>query len=65
MPVIQLLLIIIVVGVLLWLVNAYVPMAANIKTILNVVAVIILIIIILRAFGVFDMNLGTVPKVHR
>ena len=40
MPLINLVIALIVVGVLLWLVNRYIPMASSIKTILNVVVVI-------------------------
>ena len=40
-----------VVGVLLWLLNNYVPMDAKIKRILNVVVVIVVIIWLLQAFG--------------
>ncbi len=42
----------IVVGVLLWLVNTYIPMAGSIKSILNVVVVIAVIIWLLYGFGV-------------
>jgi hypothetical protein len=42
----------VVVGVLLWLLNNYVPMDAKIKKILNVVVVIVVIIWLLQAFGV-------------
>jgi hypothetical protein len=42
----------IVVGVLLWLVNTYVPMDAKIKSILNVVVVIAVILWLLYGFGV-------------
>ena len=41
----------IVVGVLLWLVNAYVPMAAPIKKILNVVVVVVVVLWLLGLFG--------------
>jgi hypothetical protein len=47
-----LILTIVVVGVLLWLINTYVPMQATVKNILNIVVVIVLIIWILNAFGV-------------
>jgi hypothetical protein len=47
---------IIVIGVLLWLVNTYVPMAAPIKTILNVVVIVGLVLWLLNIFGVFDSN---------
>jgi hypothetical protein len=43
----------IVVGVLLWLVNQYLPMDRKIKSILNVVVVIAVVIWLLNAFGLF------------
>ncbi len=54
MPLLTILLVIIVVGVLLWLVNSYVPMDSKIKSILNDVVVIVLIIWLLNAFGVLS-----------
>lgn len=42
----------IVVGVLLWAVNQYIPMAASIKNILNIVVVIVVILWLLQGFGV-------------
>jgi len=53
MPLLHIVLILIVVGVLLWLINNYIPMASPIKTILNVVVVIAVIIWLLRVFGVW------------
>ncbi|MCE9624305.1 MAG: hypothetical protein K8R69_02450 [Deltaproteobacteria bacterium] len=53
MPLLHIVLILIVVGVLLWLINNYIPMASSIKTILNVVVVIAVIIWLLRVFGVW------------
>jgi hypothetical protein len=44
----------VVVGVLLWLVNSYIPMDAKIKRILNIVVVIVLVIWLLKAFGLLD-----------
>ena len=52
MPLIQLILVLVVVGVLLWLVNNYIPMAASIKNILNIVVIIVVILWLLRVFGV-------------
>ena len=52
MTLLSLILTIVVVGVLLWLINTYVPMQATIKNILNIVVVIVLIIWLLNAFGV-------------
>lgn len=45
---------IVIVGVLLWLVNTYIPMDSKIKSILNAVVVIVLILWLLRAFGLLD-----------
>jgi hypothetical protein len=53
MPLINLVVILIVVGVLLWLVNRYIPMAGSIKSILNAVVVIVVVLWLLNVFGVF------------
>lgn len=58
MPIITILLVIIVVGVLLWLVNSYIPMDAKVKRILNVVIIIILVVWLLKIFGVLAMLSG-------
>jgi hypothetical protein len=50
-PLIQVLLTLIVVGVLLWLVNRYIPMAGSIKSILNAVVVIGVVLWLLNIFG--------------
>jgi hypothetical protein len=52
MPLIQLVIVLIVVGVVLWVINTYIPMQATIKKILNVVVVIAVIIWLLSVFGV-------------
>ena len=44
----------IVVGVGLWLINTYVPMAGSIKTILNIVVVLATIVGVLQAFGLWN-----------
>jgi hypothetical protein len=54
MPLIQLLEVLIVVGVLLWLVNRFIPMQASIKSILNGVVVIAVVLWILNIFGLFN-----------
>lgn len=54
MPLINVLIVLIVVGVILWLVNNYIPMDRKIKNILNIVAVILVVIWLLRAFGLLD-----------
>jgi len=52
MSLIGLVLTLVVVGVLLWLLNNYVPMDAKIKKIINVVVVIVVVIWLLQAFGI-------------
>jgi hypothetical protein len=53
MPILTILLVLVAVGVILWAVNKYVPMAASIKNILNVVVIGITIFWLLKVFGVF------------
>ncbi len=60
MPLLTILLVLIVVGVILWLVNTYIPMDRKIKNILNAVVVIIVVIWLLQVFGL----LGSMKKVH-
>jgi len=50
MPLLQVALSLIVVGVLLWLVNTYIPMAQSIKSILNAVVVIVVVVWLLNIF---------------
>jgi hypothetical protein len=54
MPLIQLLEVLIVVGVLLWLVNRFIPMQGTIKSILNGVVVIAVVLWIMNIFGLFN-----------
>ena len=53
MSLVTLVITLIVVGVLLWLVNTYIPMDGKIKKIINIVVVIVVIIWLLRVFGVW------------
>jgi hypothetical protein len=53
MPLIQVLEVLVVVGVVLWLVNRFVPMQASIKSILNGVVVIAVVLWLLNIFGLF------------
>lgn len=54
MPLLQVVMILIVVGVLLWLVNRYIPMQSMIKSILNGVVVIAVVLWLLNVFGLFS-----------
>jgi hypothetical protein len=58
MPLIQVVIVLVVVGVILWLINSYIPMAASIKKILNVVVVIAVILWLLNVFGVLGSFSG-------
>jgi uncharacterized membrane protein YhdT len=54
MSLISLAVTLIVIGVLLWLVNTYIPMDGKIKKILNVVVVICVVVWLLYAFGILN-----------
>ena len=58
MPLISLVIVLIVVGVLLWLVNTYIPMDGKIKSILNAVVVIAVVIWLLQVFGLLGSLQG-------
>ena len=53
MPLLQILIVLVVVGVLLWLVNSFIPMQGTIKSILNAVVVIAVVVWLLNVFGLF------------
>jgi hypothetical protein len=57
-PLIQLIVILVVIGVLLYLVNAYIPMQATIKRILNGAVVIAVVLWLLNVFGVWSYLSG-------
>ena len=58
MPLLTIVIVLIVVGVLLWLVNTYIPMDGKIKSILNAVVVIVVVIWLLQAFGLLGSLSG-------
>lgn len=60
MPLISVVVVLIVVGVLLWLVNSYIPMDPKIKQILNVVVVIAVVLWILALF----LPMGSLSAIH-
>ena len=65
MSLISLIVTLIVAGVLLWLVNSYIPMDGKIKKILNVVVVICVVVWLLSVFGVLGESGNIrVPQVH-
>jgi hypothetical protein len=60
MPLIQVIVVLIVVGVILWLINRFIPMAGSIKSILNAVVIIVVVLWLLNVFGV----LGSLSKIR-
>ena len=60
MPLIQLVVALVILGVGLWLINNYIPMDGKIKQILNVVVVIVVILWLLSVFGL----LGPMQGMH-
>jgi hypothetical protein len=54
MPLVNVVLTLIVVGVLLWLINAYIPMQSTIKSILNIVVVVAVVLWLLYGFGIIS-----------
>ena len=68
MSLITIVLVLIVVGVILWLINTYIPMQGTIKSLLNAVVVIVLVIWLLQAFGVLGelgrVRVGERTEIH-
>ena len=60
MPLISVVVTLVIVGVVLWLINTYIPMAGSIKSILNIVVIIVVAIWLLQAFGVLGHINGMV-----
>jgi len=58
MPLLQVIEVLIVVGVLLWLVNRFIPMQGSIKSILNGIVVIAVVLWLLNVFGLFHSISG-------
>ena len=60
MPLIHVVVVLVVVGVILWLVNSYIPMAGSIKSILNALVVIVVVVWLLNVFGL----LHSISAIH-
>lgn len=58
MPLIQLVIVLVVVGVVLWLIDSYIPMQSTVKKILNAVVIIALILWLLSVFGLIGSLQG-------
>ncbi len=51
MPLLNIIVTLVVVGIILWAINSYIPMEARIKSILNVVVIVVLLLWLLQVFG--------------
>jgi hypothetical protein len=60
MTLVDIVLIFVVIGLVMWLINAYIPMAAGIKSLLNIVVFVVVLIWVLRVFGI----VGEIPGVR-
>ncbi|MGH7914128.1 MAG: Thivi_2564 family membrane protein [Candidatus Binataceae bacterium] len=60
MTLVSIVIVLVVVGLLMWLINTYIPMAAGIKSVLNIVVFIVVVIWLLQGFGL----IGNIPGVH-
>jgi hypothetical protein len=60
MTLVNIAVVLVVVGLILWLINTYIPMAASMKSLLNVAAFVVMLVWLLQGFGV----IGAIPGVH-
>jgi hypothetical protein len=60
MTLINIVVILVIVGLVMWLINTYIPMAAAIKSVLNVLVFIVVLIWLLQGFGL----IGNIPGLH-
>ena len=59
MTLVNIVVILVVVGLVMWLINTYIPMAGAIKSLLNVVVFVVVLVWILPTFGV----IGAIPGI--
>ena len=57
MTLVQIVVILVVIGLVMWLINTYIPMAGAIKSLLNIVVFVVLLIWLLQTFGL----IGAIP----
>lgn len=57
MTLVNIVVILVVIGLVMWLINTYIPMAGAIKSLLNIVVFVVVLIWILQVFGV----MGSIP----
>jgi len=54
MPLIEIVIVLVIAGVALWAINRFIPMAPIVKSILNLIVVVVLCIWLLQVFGIID-----------
>jgi hypothetical protein len=64
MPLIHVVFVLVVVGVVLWVINKYIPMQSTIKKLLNVVVVVVVILWLLNVFGLLSSITNSVNGIH-
>ena len=62
MSLINVMITLVIVGVALWAINTYVPMAASVKKILNIVVVVVLCLWLLQGFGIIGSIRGVTVR---
>jgi hypothetical protein len=60
MPVVNIVVVLVVAGLLMWLINTYIPMAAAINSLLNIVVCVVVLVWLLQVFGV----IGPISGLH-
>ncbi len=60
MPLVNIVVVLVVAGLLMWLINTYIPMAAAIKSLLNIVVFVVVLVWLLQVFGV----IGPISRLH-
>ncbi|MFZ0660639.1 MAG: Thivi_2564 family membrane protein [Candidatus Binataceae bacterium] len=60
MTLVSIVVVLVVIGLVMWLINTYIPMAAGIKSLLNIVVFIVVVVWLLQGFGL----IGNIPGVH-
>ena len=64
MGIIEFILLAVVVGLVVWLVNTYAPIPQQIKTVILVAAIVVLVLVFLRALGVLSVGDVAIPRVR-
>jgi hypothetical protein len=65
MTLLNIVVVLVVVGLVLWLINTYIPMAGSIKSLLNIVVFVLVLIWVLQVFGLIGPIRGVrIPRLN-